>query len=362
MNAVAQPFPLRWILISAAALVIGLVGGALLLRHFSRPALLPAQPVIRAPVRLEAGQWLDGQRRVPPRGFDQPTRTAMALSSDGRFMVYSAVKENPTPQDKSQIYFRRMDQMKAVPIAGTEGGSSPFLSPDDRWVGFWADGKLKKVLVDGGVPVTLCDVPGPFGFTWGSDNRIVFVPRNYMGLSRISADGGNPEALTAPDKSKEECSHRLPHALPAAKGILFTITRDPWDMQPRVAVLEAQSGKWRILLDDAADARYIATGHLAFMRQGTLTLVPFDTDRLRITGEPFPAVENVTQALNTGHSYFDTAAGQFDICASGSLVFTPGGILPDREDSLVWVDHRGNAEPITSLKAPFATPRLSPTV
>ncbi|RPI27895.1 MAG: hypothetical protein EHM61_06910 [Acidobacteria bacterium] len=90
---------------------------------------------------------------------DRPTRTGMALSGDGRFVVYSAIKENPTPRDQPCLYLRRLDQLEGKPIAGTEGGSSPFLSPDDRWIGFWADGKLKKVSVDGGVALGLCDVP-----------------------------------------------------------------------------------------------------------------------------------------------------------------------------------------------------------
>ncbi|RPI27896.1 MAG: hypothetical protein EHM61_06915 [Acidobacteria bacterium] len=131
-------------------------------------------------------------------------------------------------------------------------------------------------------------------------------------------------------------------------------------MQPRVAVLEPDTRKRRVLLEDAADARYLATGHLAFLRHGTLMLVPFDADKLQTTGEAFPVVENVAQALNTLQWGSDTAAGQFSISASGSLIFAPGGIVPDAENSLVWVDHKGNAEPITHLKAPFFAPRLAP--
>jgi serine/threonine-protein kinase len=251
--------------------------------------------------------------------------------------------------------------MEAKPIAGTEGGFSPFLSPDDRWVGFWADGKLKKVAVDGGVPLALFDVPYfSFGSSWGADNQIIFAPRLDYGLSRVSADGGKSETLTIFDSSKEEYGHRLPHCLPAGKGILFTIMRHPYDLQPRVAVLEPAAHKWRVLLDDAADARYITTGHLAFLRQGTLMVVPFDPDKLKVSGQPVPAVANVMQALNTGDSGYDTAAGQFSISASGSLAYVPGGILPDRMNSLVWVDHKGEAVPIASFKAPFSAPRLSP--
>jgi len=98
-------------------------------------------------------------------------------------------------------------EREAKPITGTEDGYSPFLSPDDRWGGFWADGKLVKVSVDGGVAATLCEVPAPFGFSWGADNQIIIALHEVSGISRVSADGGKPETLTDPDKSKEEKSH-----------------------------------------------------------------------------------------------------------------------------------------------------------
>jgi len=313
---VAQRFPRRWISISTAALLFGLLGGALLMRYF-RPSAASSvsQSVIRIQMRLESGQWLDGMRWPPPYGFDLPTRTAVAISGDGRFLVYSAVKENPGTQDRPRLYLRRLDRLEAKPIEGTEGGISPFLSPDDRWVGFWADRKLKKASVDGGVATELCDVASPFGFTWADDNHIVFASAGSAGLLTISAEGGKPETLTVCDKSKEEYSHRLPHCIHNGKGILFTITRHGADWQPRVAVLDPATRKWRVLLEDAADARYMTTGHLAFLRQGKLMLASFDAARLEITGQPFPVIDNITQALNTGSSNSDTAAGQFSVSA-----------------------------------------------
>jgi Tol biopolymer transport system component len=319
------------------------------------PTAPGAEAAVRSLIGLESGQWL-----TPPAGFDRPTRTAMAISSDGRFLVYSAVKENPGTQDKSHLYLRRFDQLEAKPIAGTEGGSSPFLSPDDRWVGFWAERKLMKVSVEGGVPAVLCEVQVPFGFSWGADNQIVFAAGELSGLSRISDAGGKLEVLTMPDHAKGEFAHRLPFCLPAGKGILFTIMHQPWDMHPGVAVVELATRKWRVLLEDAADARYVATGHLAFLRQGTLMVVPFDLDRLEVTGQPVPAVANIAQALNISSLAYDTAAGQFSISASGSMVYAGGGIPPDSQNSLVWVDRQGKAETIAPFKAPFIAPRLSP--
>ena len=362
------PFAPRWslgwlIATGVTTLVIGVLIGLAVMKYI-KPGVSPiSQPVVRSTIRLDSGRWLAGVLVRPPSGFDQPTRTAVAISSDGRFMVYSAVKENPGRQDKPRLYLRRFDQLEAKPIAGTEGGVSPFLSPDDRWVGFWAAGKLTKISVDGGVPSTLCDVSLPFGFSWGADNQIVFGQSDFWGisgLSRVSADGGQTETLTTPDKQKGEVSHRLPHCLPTRKGILFTIMRHLWDVQPRVAVMELATRKWRVLLENGADARYVATGHLVFLRQGTLMVVPFDPDRLEIVGQPVPATANVLQALNPVHSDYNTAAGQFSISASGTLIYASGGIVPDMENSLVWVDHKGKAELIASFKAPFGPPRLSP--
>ena len=358
---VSQRLTLGWLIATGmTTLVIGLLVGAAVMNYLKPGASQILQPVARFPIKLEAGHWLDGVRQSPPYGFDHPTRTAMVLSSDGRFVVYSAVKENPGAQDKSCLYLRRFDQLDAKPIPGTEGGSSPFLSPDDRWVGFWADRKLMKVSVDGGVPAVLCDVPLPFGFSWGADNQIVFAPAMSAGLSRISAASGKVEVLTMPDHSKGEFAHRLPYCLPAGKGILFTIMRHAWDVHPRVAVMELATRKWRVLLEDAADARYVATGRLAFLRQGTLMVVPFDPTSLVLTEQPLPAEANIAQALNTGDAGYETAAGQFSISASSLMVYAAGGILPDRNGSLVWVDRQGKAEAIASFKAPFFAPRLSP--
>ena len=241
--------------------------------------------------------------------MERPSRTAMAISSDGRFVVYSAIEENPGPQAKPRLYLRRMDQSEAKPIAGTEGGINPFLSPDNRWVGFWADGKLKKIPVEGGVPSTLCDAFRLlFGANWGRDNSIVFADGSDAGLSRVSAEGGKPETLTKPDPKREEISHRLPSWLPNGKAVLFTVMRHGWDRQPWLALLRLDTREWHVLLQDAADARYVPTGHLVFLRQGTLMAVRFDLARLEVIGQPVALVENVMQAFYLTPAIIDTLA------------------------------------------------------
>ncbi len=353
---VAHGLPLGWVLsVVTAALVIGLLIGLVAMKH-ARP--VPSASVVRSIIKVEPGQWLSGMGRMVE--FWRPSRTAMVISSDGQFIVYSAMEGSPSPQAVPRLYLRRTDQMEAKPIAGTEGGINPFLSPDDRWVGFWADGKLMKVSIEGGVPAALCDVALPFGFSWGSDNRIVFAPSGDSGLSIVSADGGKPGGLTIPDKSKGEYGHRLPHCLPAGNAIVFTIVEDYLDVRPRLAALDLATRKWRVLLEDAADARYVAGGHLAFLRQGSLMIVPFNPDRLEVIGQPVPAVVNVMQALNVINMGYNTGSGQFSVSASGSLAYAPGGSLPDAQDSLVWMNSKGESAPIASFEAPFFAPRFSP--
>ncbi len=313
-------------------------------------ASLPSQSV-----RLEPGLWLDGFRSL-----GQPTQTAMALSSDGRFIVFSAIKENPGTQDKSQIYMQKLDQGAARPIAGTEGGVIPFLSPDNRWIGFFANSKLMKIPIEGGAATALCDLINPIGASWGTDGKIAFVPDYRSGISRISAEGGKPEILTNPDPSRDENTHRIPRYLPGGKGILFTNMADTLDVHPRVALLDLGTGKWRDLIEEAADARYVNTGHLVFLRNGALMAVPFDPNRLEITGKAVPVYLNISQALVTGGTTTNNGAGQFDISASGSLVYVRGGIFTESQNKLVWVDQKGNAEPITIFGAPIAYPHLSP--
>jgi WD40 repeat protein len=352
---VRRLLPLPWLAGGAAVVLLaGILIGRYLIRHFGSA---PSAQVVTSIIKVEPGHWLDGLRRAWE--LQRPSRTAMAISSDGRFIVYSAVKENPGPDDRPRLYLRRLDRPEARPIAGTEGGINPFLSPDNRWVGFWADGKLMKISADGGVAAVLCDAPRIFGANWGLDNSIVFTDRVGGGLTKISAEGGKPEILTEPDPAREETSHHLPFWLPDGKGILFTVLKHHWDTQPHLASLRMDTREWRILLEDAADPRYVPTGHLVFLRRATLMAVRFDLEKQEIIGQPAPLVENVMQAF-ASHSGYHTGAGQFAISQTGALIYAEGGVAPDRNNSLVWLNMRGVEDPVTDLRPYYSIPRLSP--
>ena len=355
----ATPGHRRFSLLSlAASAVVMLFAGFLIERLVSgRPRPGPPASVITSTIKVEPGHRLEGQAR----DMERPGRTAMAISRDGKFIVYSAIEENPGPQAKPQLYLRRMDQSAAKPIAGTDGGTSPFLSPDSRWVGFWADGKLKKVPVEGGVPSTLCDLSAWFlGATWGQDNSIVFADGWDAGLSRLSAEGGKPEILTKPDPKRKETGHRLPSWLPNGKAVLFTVMRHGWDWQPCLALLGLDTRDWHVLLEDAADARYVPSGHLVFLREGKLMAVRFNLARMEVVGQPVTLVGNVMQAFTTSSYYGHTGAGQFGISDTGSLIYVEGGIVPDQKRWAVWVDQRGMEQPVTTSELSFSSPRLSP--
>jgi dipeptidyl aminopeptidase/acylaminoacyl peptidase len=132
------------------------------------------------------------------------------------------------------------------------------------------------------------------------------------------------------------------------------------DLHPHLGLLDLESRKWRVILEDAADGRYIRTGHLVFLRQGTLMAIGFDLKRREVEGQPVPIVANVMQALNIFSETNNIGAGQYSVSDSGWLAYAPGGIFPDYENSLVKVSQNGVALPAVDFKAPFFSPRFSP--
>ncbi len=351
-----QRFPIAWMIAGGTVLILtGILIGSLVKRS-TNIELSTLQ--VRSVIKLGPGYSLGGSYRI--NSLKRPTRTAMAISRDGNFLVYSALKDDGEPNRIPQLFIRQLDELEATPIAGTEGGGSPFLSPDDKWVGFWAENKLWKVQVGGGIPQELCEVSRPFGVSWGDDGMIVFSSDWDKGLSSISAGSGETEPLTIPDRNREEVSHRLPHVLPLGKGILFTIMYPKNEPYPDIGFLDPETHQWRILLKDGSDARYIQTGHIIFIRQGTLMVVPFDINKPENIGRAVPIVSGVMQALNFGNLFSDIGSGLFSISNSGELVYVAGGIIPDKKNSLVWVDQMGTEQPIGSLEGHFFAPRLSP--
>jgi len=288
-------------------------------------------------------------------GAGRPTRTSVALSPDGKTLVFGAIWGG-----SQQLYARAMDQLSAVPIAGTGGGSSPFFSPDGQWVGFIADGELRKVPLGGGPAVRLCKAASLFGASWGDDGTIVFATLRNGGLWRVSAAGGTPEALTTLQPG--EYSHRLPHMLPGSRAVTFTIMKAAyrWD-DAQIVVRSLDTGNQTVLVTGGSDGRYVSTGHLIYVRLGTLMAVPFDAARLVVIGGAIGVLDDVMQAADRNVSDMaNTLAGQFTVSDTGALVYLTGGAVAAAQRSLAWVGPKGRSQALVAPPRPYIVPRLSP--
>ncbi len=297
-----------------------------------RPGPRPPRPMTRFSVTLPAS--------------DQPHLSGdsgIALSADGRDLLYSANRDGVT-----QLYRRSMDQLDASPIRGTEGAEFPFFSPDGQWVGFFADGKLKKVSLAGGSPVTLCDVGTFVSASWGLDDVITFSFWGAPGLMHVPASGGVREPITTLEG--EEIWYGWPDILPGGKAVLFGVESESLYNIYSIAVQSLETGELRNLLDGAGP-RYTPTGHIVFWRESSLWAVPFDADRLEVTGSPTPVLEGI-QVYRSGWA-------PFAVAGDGTLVYMTGG---SQTEGLVpaWVDRQGNVSPLPIPVTNYWKPALSP--
>lgn len=215
--------------------------------------------------------------------LDPNPGSPFAISPDGSQIAFTAAFDSGKP---SQLFLRPLDERTAVPVAGTENAVQPFFSPDGQWMGFFALGHLRKVSLHGGPAADLGDAPVPHGANWAPDGSIVYAPNFGSGLMRVSAAGGAPESITTPNKNQKEVSHRWPQVLPGGKAVLFTVqltTQTTYD-EARIAILSLRTGKWHTLVEGGSYARYVPSGHIVFARAGSLMAVPFDLDRLELSG------------------------------------------------------------------------------
>jgi serine/threonine-protein kinase len=283
---------------------------------------------------------------APPAGdslvFLPSGHTSLGISPDGTNVAFR-VWHGGT----SQLYLRRMDQSEATLLKGTEDGGAPFFSPDGQWVGFFADGKLKKISVLGGAPVTLCDAPNARGGAWTPDGTIIFAPSTVSGLMRVSATGGTPQPFTRLDSSKNETTHRWPQVLPGAKAVVYASGIE--FNSATIAVASLKSGGAKTLAIRGGYPRYVTGGYLVFERQEGLYAVSFDLEKLEVTGSPFPVLQ--VQAAPQ-----DGVAG-FAVSETGSLVYVPPG---ETITKLAWVNRKGVLEPLEAPGRDYLLLRLTP--
>ena len=302
---------------------------------------------------VEPAEWLGARPPTKDGTHFGLSRTAVALSPDGKHLIYGA-----GDRDGFRLYLRPMDELEAKPISGSEGGVMPFVSPNGAWIGFWVDGKLKKVPTTGGPPVTLCDVGTPIGASWGSDD-IILLGQYNGGILAVSADGGELRTITT--LAEGEFSHCLPQILPGGEWVLFTLKKRVRDWEGAQVVAQSiKTSERRVLIENGADARYVPTGHLVFARLGTLFAAPFNPTQLEMTGGPVGVIGDIKQAVQARNPGSDTGAAQFSFSSSGALAYVPGGIFPDIEKTLVLMDREGTAELLPAPPGPYNGPRISP--
>jgi len=295
-------------------------------------------------------------RFVIPLGRDEiitPLGSSVRLSSDGSQLAW-AVSDS---EGRTQIYHRRLDDMKATALPGTASGYAPFFSPDGGSLAFLHSGSrtFKKLALSGGAPSTVypydaSSSPGAWA-TGGDVYLIVQYPGNVI---KVSPSGGAPKPVTTLDSKKEEVTHTRPVLLPGGKAMLFVIGGGGMDSYDdgRIAVQSLETGERKILVEGGMAPAYSPTGHIIYAHDGKLLAVPFDAKRLAVTGSPVPVVEGVFMCVNTGSAHYSLAE-------NGTLAYAPGVVLGGARQ-LVWVDRAGNKETLPTPARAYLHPRLSP--
>ena len=335
---VTRPHQYRVLAAFAATTVIAIAAVLYLLWMSMQPR---SRDTTRFVMQLPAGHSL-----VVP-DLDAP---ALDLSRDGRYLAYVAQRSG-----QQAIYLRPIDEFEAKPVPGTENGVAPFFSTDGDWLGFIADGKLKKVPLRGGPPLAICDVQNSGKASWGKNGFIVFRPAYGAGLSLVSANGGIPSVITKLDLSRSERAHGSPEFLPSGDAVLYTIWTGVTLERPQIAVLSLKNHQQKILVDGATSPHYVSTGHLVYEQGASLFAVPFDVSHLELSG---PRVRlSSSPQMST---YGPISNAQLAVSTTGTIAYVPGSDTTDLRRTLVWVDRKGIAVPLSDVHRPYASPRISP--
>ncbi len=349
-RAVPWKTVLPWVLLPVVALATWVLSRAL------RPEQEATSiPRIRFTIKLPEGKRLTSYYRH-----------GIAVSPDGGQLAFvggTVGQAHAVPS--TSLYVRGLDQRQVRSIPGTENALNPVFSPDGKELVF-LDGPslfLKRVAVEGGKPVTLCECSAGFGVDWGAENTIIFG--SVQGLQRVSASGGDPEVVTQLDKATGEVGHFLPRVLPGGKAVLFTAVRykntgtKDWK-RARILAQSLETGARKFLIEGGSDARYVPTGHLVFAREGRLMAVPFDLARLEVAGSPAQVLEGIHHSIYSGSLPLETGAAQFSFSDNGLLAYVAGSVLPELKTVVAWVDRQGREKPLEIEPKSYFSVRFSP--
>jgi serine/threonine protein kinase len=269
----------------------------------------------------------------------------MALSPDGRRVAFVA-----TSSGVNRLWVQPLSGAPAEPLAGTEGASNPFWSPDSRFLGFFANRQLKKIEASGGPAQNLADAPLGRGGSWNREGVILFVPNSRAAVHRVSASGGEASPVTKLDAEASEQSHRWPVFLPDGRRFLYLAQNSlPTGEKNGIYAASLDGGERKLVLHANTNVAHTTAGHLLFYRERALLARPFDAKSLRFTEEAFPVAGDVQYFATFAQAVFSAAGPELLAFQTGS-----GG-----QTQLTWLDRAGRAAGIVSAPGHFATPRIS---
>ncbi len=296
-------------------------------------------PAEADPVRLSV---------TAPEGVTWITRPT--LSRDGRLLAFTG-----SSAARTDLYLQRLDEFAVRRLDRTEGASSAFFSPDGRWIGFYRRGALEKISVDGGDPLPLLPrFPYGTGIVWSDDNRLILQPTWVSGLAVIEPGATAPRSLTTPDAARGERAHWLPNPLPDGRYVLFTIMRRGSGVNDaEVAVLDTATGKYDVILTQAAEACYVPPGFLLFVRAGEYHVIRFDLRSRTVSGEPRRVLEDARSIVPEGEK------ASISVSSNGTLVYVLGGGARLPMSRLIWISEGGKQEPVKIPPHAYADLSLS---
>ncbi|HEV8370547.1 MAG TPA: protein kinase [Pyrinomonadaceae bacterium] len=272
--------------------------------------------------------------------FGPPT-----ISLDGHYLVFRL----NTDDGKELLWLRALGSFEARPLMGTDGGLQPFWSPDSRSIGFFANGKLKRIDVSGGVPQIVCDVPANWSGAWSRDGTIIFSQGVASGLYRVSAAGGTPVQVTVVDAARNEIEHIWPYFLPDGRHFLF-LARNAQPENSAIYVGSLDSKETTKILQAHSSMAYAPPGYVLFVRENTLMAQGFDANRLELKGDAFPVAEHTVRNPIIGRA-------MFSVSETGVLILRPGDI---NNNQLIWFDRTGKQLGTLAPPGGYNAPALSP--
>ncbi len=297
-----------WGALAAAALLAAvLVGGAVWMFRSTAPSV-PTSPEVRFSFRVPEDHYLLQS---------SPSRAPVEVAPDGSFVVFSA----RVPGEEPRIFRRALDSEEIVPVEGGEGGLQPFVSPDSRWIGFYArDRGLARVPAEGGLPERIYDgeLLMPMGASWGTDNRIYFARGLTGGIASVSVDGGEPFQLTSPQSEAGEIGHWHPRPLPGHEQLIYGVwSVDGW----RNRVLDLVSGESRDLDLRGGHVHYLNAGYLLWREGRDLVAAPFDLSTAELLGTGRPVLSDVSS---------------YHVSPAGTLVYVERDFVTDAGPLARW--------------------------